>query len=155
MRGWHWGFEMEQIEIINRVKATQNSVFWTVTWLAFYYILSSKIENQFKLFLSLFIFVLSYVLSSFYMVKLGGYVGIDLTSRISNIYENHKTTINRIFKIIGITIFIFLLILGGWYLFHLPNNYMGERVFYATITIIAGVTSGLIILYFQRKNGPK
>ena len=139
---------MEQLELIKRVRTTQNIVFWVLMWVALYYSLSSKKRSEFTVLVLVFLFALSYFMMSFYFIKLSGYVGNDVASNLFSLYQQYQITIKKFAKIIGLILLVLLILL---LLVYLPNNNVGNRMSEIIVAIFGSAIGGLIVFYLNKK----
>ena len=139
---------MEQSELIKRIKTIQNCVFWVLMWLAFYFILTNKKSGATAVLVFLFLFALSYFMSSFYFIRLSGYVSNDIALRLSSLYQEHQIPIKKFMKVVGIILLILLVVL---FLVYLPNNEIGNRTYQMITAIIASIFGAIIVFYLNKK----
>lgn len=139
---------MEQSEVIKRIKTTQNIVFWVLMWLAFYYLLVNKKRDEITVLVLVFFFALSYFMTSFYFIRLGGYVGNDIALRLSSLYKEYQTPIRKFMKIVGWILLLLLIIL---LLLYLPDNNIGNRMYGLLVAVVGTVIGGLFIYYLNKK----
>ena len=99
---------MEQLDLTKRVKTIQNCVFWVLMWIAFYYLLVNKKRNEIVVLVLVFFFALSYFMTSFYFIRLGGYVGNDIALRLSSLYQEYQIPIRKFMKKVDLAISVSL-----------------------------------------------